>query len=104
MKRWQISRRTMRNGLASMLGLPLLPSLELGMEPTSTGVDAAVGYTRLYGAHISWSTPTTPLAKEINPQFAFDRLFRSASPARRSGGADQSVVDLVMEDAKRLQS
>ena len=81
-----------------------LPSLELGIEPTSTGVDVNVGYTRLYGAHISWSTPTTPLAKEINPQFAFDRLFRTDAAAKKSAGADRSVVDLVMEDAKRLQS
>jgi hypothetical protein len=51
-----------------------LPSLELGIEPVTTGVDTNVGYTRLYGSHISWSTPTTPVAKEINPKLAFDRL------------------------------
>src|SRR5215475_3363216 len=55
-----------------------LPSLELGIEPVTTGVDTNVGYTRLYGAHISWNTPTTPVAKEINPQLAFDRLFRTS--------------------------
>src|SRR5688572_9647594 len=45
-----------------------LPSLELGLEPPATGVDSNVGYTQLYGAHIAWSQPTTPLAKEINPR------------------------------------
>jgi hypothetical protein len=40
-----------------------LPSLELGIEPESTGVDANVGYTRVYGCHIAWSGPTTPLAR-----------------------------------------
>ena len=85
--------------------LTLLPSLELGIEPVTTGVDVNVGYTRLYGSHIAWSTPVTPVAKEINPQFAFDRLFRSTDPAKKAGAAaDKSVVDLVMEDAKRLQS
>ena len=81
-----------------------LPSLELGIEPVTTGVDTNVGYTRLYGAHISWNTPTTPVAKETNPQLAFNRLFRS--PAEHGGGAvaDRSVVDLVMDDARRLQS
>jgi len=44
-----------------------LPSLELGTEPEVTGVDTNVGYTRVYGCHISWSSPTTPLAREINP-------------------------------------
>nr|MDQ2901208.1 DUF1552 domain-containing protein [Acidobacteriota bacterium] len=38
-----------------------LPSLELGISPESTGVDLVVGYTRVYGCHIAWSSPTTPL-------------------------------------------
>jgi hypothetical protein len=29
-----------------------LPSLELGIEPESTGVDGNAGYTRVYGCHI----------------------------------------------------
>ena len=32
-----------------------------GMAPVAVGVDLAVGYTRIYGSHISWSNPTTPL-------------------------------------------
>jgi hypothetical protein len=81
-----------------------LPSLELGIEPVTTGVDTNVGYTRLYGAHISWNTPTTPVAKEINPQLAFDRLFRAPTETGATGKPDSSVVDLVMEDARRLKS
>ena len=81
-----------------------LPSLELGIEPPATGVDTNVGFTQLYGAHISWSTPTTPLTKEINPKLAFDRLFRSTAAARVNAlGDDQSVLDLVAEDARALQ-
>ena len=80
-----------------------LPSLELGIEPVTTGVDTNVGYTRLYGSHISWSTPTTPVAKEINPQLAFNRLFR-AEGAQAAATADRSVVDLVLADARRLQN
>ena len=38
-----------------------LPSLELGISPVATGVDGNVGYTRVYGGHIAWSSPTTPL-------------------------------------------
>ncbi|MDB6170883.1 MAG: hypothetical protein JWL59_194 [Chthoniobacteraceae bacterium] len=83
-----------------------LPSLELGLEPPATGVDANVGYTQLYGAHISWNTPTTPLPKEINPRLAFDRLFRPKGvPGDRATAAtrDKSVLDLVSEEAKSLQ-
>lgn len=91
--------------LAQRIGnLTPLPSLELGIEPPATGVDTNVGYTQLYGAHISWSTPVTPLAKEINPKLAFDRLFRSNTADRRAEAArDRSVIDLVMDDARRLQ-
>ncbi len=82
-----------------------LPSLELGTEPVATGIDTNVNYTRLYASHISWKTPTVPLPCEINPRVAFDRLFRTRSADGRKQDADQqSVLDLVRDDAKRLQA
>lgn len=82
-----------------------LPSLELGIEPVATGVDTNVGFTRLYASHISWSSPINPVAKEINPRLAFDRIFRSNTRARRENAAsDKSVLDLVAADAKSLQN
>jgi hypothetical protein len=82
-----------------------LPSLELSVEPVSTGVDVAVGYTRIYGAHISWSSPTTPLARELNPKLAFDRLFRSSAGDRKGRiDDDRSVLDLVLDDAGALKN
>ncbi len=92
--------------LAQRVGnLTPLPSLELGIEPVTTGVDTNVGFTRLYGSHISWSTPVTPVAKEINPRFAFDRLFRSNTGGRcASAESDQSVLDVVAADAQRLRA
>src|SRR4051812_28382282 len=80
-----------------------LPSLELGIEPVTNFVDDNVGYTALYGSHIAWSTPTTPLAKEINPRLAFDRLFRSTGQAG-SPEDDRSILDLVADDAKSLRN
>jgi hypothetical protein len=86
-----------------------LSSLELGVEPVTTGVDTNVGYTRLYGSHISWSSPTTPVAREINPRLAFDRLFRSSAGTRAGAGAgqdaddDRSVLDLVADDTRALR-
>ncbi len=80
-----------------------LPSLELGIDPVITAVDTNVGYTQLYGCHIAWNTPTTPLAKEINPQLAFDRLFRiTKDDPQHDPSRDRSVLDLVMDDAKNL--
>jgi hypothetical protein len=81
-----------------------LPSLELGIEPVTTGIDTNVGYTRLYGSHISWSTPTTPVAKEINPRLAFDRLFRPARGGSGNPADDRSILDLVAQDAKDLRN
>ena len=78
-----------------------LPSLELGIEPVQTGIDNNVGYTLLYSSHISWATPTTPVGKEINPQLAFDRLFRS-NP--RAEGDNRSVLDLVADQAKDVRA
>jgi hypothetical protein len=92
--------------IAQQIGnLTPLPSLELSIEAPWTFVDTNVGLTTLYGGHISWSTPTMPVAREVNPQMAFDRLFRR-SAARKEGDAagDRSVLDAVMEDAKRLQT
>ena len=39
-----------------------LPSLELAVESPTAYVDTNVGLTTLYGSHVSWSTPTTPVA------------------------------------------
>jgi hypothetical protein len=79
-----------------------LPSLELGAEPVRSGIDAAVGYTRVYGAHIAWRQPTQPLAKEINPRLVFDRMTTVAA-GRPAGRSNRSLLDLVGEDARRLR-
>lgn len=81
-----------------------LPSLELGITPVAVGNDAVVGYTRVYGSHISWSSPSTPLARELNPRAVYERLFRAAN----GSGADQTkldslLLDRVLGDAKQLR-
>ena len=82
-----------------------LPSLELGVTPVAGGVDAAVGYTRLYGSHIAWSSPTTPLAREINPHSAFERLFRASGHQQSgSGPSDTLLLDRVLGEAKRMRT
>ncbi len=81
-----------------------LPSLELGIEPESTGVDGNVGYTRVYGCHIAWSSPTTPLAREINPRSVYERLFRASGPQGNSTKQDTLLLDRVLGQAKKLRS
>jgi hypothetical protein len=81
-----------------------LPSIELGIEPEATGVDANVGYTRVYGCHIAWSTPTTPLPRETNPRSVYERLFRAASPQGNSLKQDMHLLDRVLGQAKKLRA
>jgi len=80
-----------------------LPSLELCTAPVKTGVDRNVGYTRVYGSHIAWKGPTQPLAREIDPRQAYERLFRATQPARDSAKRDLNLLDRVLEDAKQLR-
>ena len=79
-----------------------LPSLELGIAPVSTGVDRNVGYTRVYGSHISWSGPERPLAKEIQPHLVYSRLFRAGQQQPDAALRKKRLLDRVLEDAKGL--
>jgi hypothetical protein len=74
-----------------------VPSIVLGTERPSYSTDS--GFTSIYSAYISWSTPTTPAPKEIFPQQAFDQLFDDGSKRKR----DKSILDLVLEDANGLK-
>lgn len=80
-----------------------LASLELGTEPPRQG---NAGEPIAFANTVSWNTPTTRLNPEINPAVAFDRLFRGGdSPAARRAASDQqSIVDLVLEDARSLRA
>ena len=81
-----------------------LPSLELGVSPVAIGVDAVVGYTRVYGSHIAWANTTTPLARELNPRSVYERLYRAASgPKGNAAKMDALLLDRVREDAKKLR-
>ncbi len=86
-----------------------LPSLELGIDPVISGIDSVVGYTRLYGCYISWRSPSTPIAREINPRLAYERLFgviraKGANAAERRQLEDKkALLDLVLEDAHGLR-
>jgi len=84
----------------------LLPSLELGIERGRTAGNCDSGYSCAYSSNIAWKSPTTPMAKEINPRLAFERLF--GRPGDKSGRAKRdlfrrSILDIVAADARRLQ-
>ncbi|WP_459556419.1 DUF1552 domain-containing protein [Lacunimicrobium album] len=79
-----------------------LPSLELGVDEPYSGVDnVGGGFARIYGCHIAWRDPNTPVPKEIIPQLAFDRLFRNSPSKPLVSGLDprrEAIVNSVMND------
>ncbi len=82
-----------------------LPSLELGIERGRNGGNCDSGYSCAYSTNISWKTESTPMAKEVNPKLAFERLFGSAD-ARDQVAQNKyrkSVLDLVAADADALK-
>jgi hypothetical protein len=84
--------------------MTLIPSLELGMEPVHSFVDKNVGYTASYASYISWSSPTQPTPREINPKQAFTRLFKPSGKAAPVFVDDKSVLDAVLADSKALRA
>ena len=74
-----------------------IPALVLGLEGVRHAVD--MGYSTVYGAHVSWRTPTQPATKETSPRRAFERLFRATRPLPQGS----SVLDLVTEETAALR-
>lgn len=87
-----------------------LNTLELGMSTPRRGA-ASNGVSHVYTSHITWKDAKTPVPHEMNPQRAFDRLFKGVGMHIKAAGLtktpppipDKSVVDLVSQDAKDLK-
>ena len=92
---------------ASLSGKTRFRSLELGTSILNENPNKEPGFDPVLKDHLSWSSGT-PLPKEINPAALFDRLFTGGSLDGSTAGVrrqlQQSVIDAVREDAKRLQS
>lgn len=89
--------------------LTRFPSLELTCDLNRKSADCDSGYSCAYQYNISWQSPTTPMTPENNPRLVFERLFGAGSHGERSENAlrrmqeRRSVLDFVMDDAKRMQ-
>ena len=86
----------------------VFPTLELGIGGQAKSNNGMAG-TTVYTSHISWKDSNTPIPYEVNPQRAFDRLFKHASKKgaqterETSSIPDSSVIDAVLEDARALE-
>ncbi len=60
----------------------LMPSMQLAVEdPGANSSNCGEGYSCTYTNTISWSSPTSPLPMELNPQVVFERMFGDGSTA-----------------------
>ncbi|MFO0901067.1 MAG: DUF1552 domain-containing protein [Pirellulales bacterium] len=85
------------------------PSLELGLEKGAQAGNCDSGYSCAYSSNVSWKSPTTPVAKEVDPRLVFERLFAgdeagATNEARaRRQKYQKSILDFVLADARSLQ-
>ena len=86
-----------------------LPSLELSCDAARGSGKCDSGYSCAYQYNLSWKNESVPVPAESNPRSAFERLFgqaQSGSDAkalRRRVALDKSVLDFVLEDAKKMK-
>jgi hypothetical protein len=84
-----------------------LASIELGTESNRSAGSCDSGYACAYSDNISWRTATQPLAKEINPRLAFERLFGNGAKGVSGDKKDllyqRSILDAVADQAAQLQ-
>lgn len=95
---------------ASKVGrLTRFPSLELSCDKARQAGNCDSGYSCAYQFNLSWKTETMPMAPENDPRLVFERLFGGGSANETAKSAalrkeyNKSILDFVMDDAKRLQ-
>jgi hypothetical protein len=85
----------------------LIPSLQMTVEdPGANSSNCGEGYSCVYTDTVSWSTPTSPLPEELNPQVVFERMFGDGStPEQRAARRrrDASILDSLNSSLGRLR-
>jgi Protein of unknown function (DUF1552) len=86
--------------------LTRVPSLELSTDPPRTTGNCDSGYSCAYLHNLSWRGESTPAPAERDPRMVFEKLFGSGNEQQDSlrRFKQKSVLDFVMEDAKRLRN
>jgi len=82
-----------------------LSSLELSTDPPRRSGHCDSGYSCAYQYNLSWLDENTPAPAERDPRLVFEKLFGSgnAKEDAKRRHYQQSILDFVNEDAKRLQ-
>ena len=86
-----------------------LPSLELSCDASRRSGKCDSGYSCAYQYNLSWKTESIPMPAESNPA-SFSNVSLANPTMRRikepfeNASSDKSVLDFVLEDAKRMRS
>ncbi|MDX1405965.1 MAG: DUF1552 domain-containing protein [Woeseiaceae bacterium] len=84
----------------------MLPSMQLGIEPTDKGGGCGYNYSCAYTDNLSWASPTEPLPMIRNPRTAFDMLFGAGGTEKERQlrrRMHASILDWVVRDIGRLK-
>src|SRR5262245_15652277 len=86
----------------------LMPSMQLAVEdPGAASSNCGEGYSCTYTNTISWSSPTSPLPMELNPQVVFERMFGDGSTSQQRASRrkrDASILDSLTDSLTRLRT
>jgi len=86
----------------------LMPSMQLAVEdPGANSSNCGEGYSCTYTNTISWSSPTSPLPMELNPQVVFERMFGDGSTVEQRAARrqrDRSILDSLTASLQRLRT
>ena len=94
---------------ASKVGhLTRFPSVELGCDKPRGSGKCDSGYSCAYQYNMAWKSENQPVPPEHDPKLAFERLFgaEKKDTAKRNAISekyDKSLLDFVLDDAKKLQ-
>lgn len=82
-----------------------LASLELSTDPARSSGNCDSGYSCAYQFNLAWINETTPAPAERDPRLVFEKMFGSGNEKEdsRRRAYRKSILDFVMNDAKRLQ-
>ena len=83
-----------------------MPSLEMCIEDVGALGVCGAGYSCAYANTISWSSATSPLPMEHNPQVIFERLFGTGGTSQERVARRQtqaSILDSVAAEVGALQ-
>jgi hypothetical protein len=88
------------------------PSLQVGGRASSSTGNCEDQFSCAYNNNLSWSGPTTPLPKQVNPLDVFKRLFQGGggpmpmpTPSKPNNGPlyQKSILDVVNVRAEALR-